>query len=77
MPPTSKKLEGDIASGAFVMLFDAFHNFRTVHATVLNFFIWIPHEKIADTYFFSTGLCPFPELRPFEKNECNLVSIDW
>ena len=53
MPPTSKKLEGHIASGAFVhpsvhlfvTLFDAWNNFRTVHATVLKFLIWIPHEK--------------------------------
>ena len=65
MPPTSKKLEGHIASGLFVRpsfrpsvrpfvtLFDAQHNFKTVNATVLKFHIWIPHEKIADTYFFS------------------------
>ena len=69
MPPTSKKLEGHIASGLFVRpsvrpsvcpsvfpfvtLFDAYHNFKTVNATVLKFHIWIPHEKIADTYFFS------------------------
>ena len=30
--------------------------------------IWVPHEKIADTYFFLTGLCPFPELWLFQKN---------
>ena len=57
MPPTSKKLEGHIASGLlvcpFITLFDAKHNLRTVNATVLKFHIWIPHEKIADTYFFS------------------------
>ena len=61
MPPTSKKLEGHIASGLFVRpsfrpfvtLFDAEYNFRTVNATVLKFLIWIPHEKIAVTYFFS------------------------
>ena len=38
-----------------------------MNATVLKFFIWIPHEKIADTVFFLTGLCPFSELLPFEK----------
>ena len=57
MPPTSKKLEGHIASGLFVRpfvtRFDAYYNFRTVNATVLKFLILIPHEKIADTYFFS------------------------
>ena len=35
---------------------------------LLKFHIWIPHGKIADTYFFFlTGLCLFPELWPFEK----------
>ena len=65
MPPTSKKFEGHIASGLFVRpsvlpsarpfvtLFDTWHNFRTVNATVLKFLIWIPHEKIADMCFFS------------------------
>ena len=39
-----------------------------MHATVLKFLIWISHEKIVETYFFFlTGLCPFPELWPFEK----------
>ena len=39
-----------------------------MHARFLKFHIGIPHEKIADTYFFSpSGLCPFPELWPFEK----------
>ena len=36
----------------------------TVHARVLIFHIWIPHEKIADTYFFSYQNS---ELWPFEK----------
>ena len=60
MPPTSQKL-GEAycfwvvhpSVRPFVTLFDAQHNFRTVNATVLKFLIWIPHEKIADTYFFS------------------------
>ena len=40
-----------------------------MHARVLKFHIWIPHEKIADAYFFFflSGLCLFPELWPFEK----------
>ena len=68
MPPTSKKFEGHIASGVFVR-----PSFR--HATVLKFLIWIPHEKIADTCFIIlTGLCPFPEWWPVEKNGWNLVS---
>ena len=72
MPPTSKKLEGNIASGLFVRpsvtLFDALHNFRTVNANVLKFLIWIPHEKkLLRIFFFLTGLCSFSELWPFEK----------
>ena len=43
----------------FVMLFDALHNVRTVHTTVLKFFIWIPHEKIADRYFFLGRIMTF------------------
>ena len=63
MPPTSKKLEGHIALGClsvhpFVTLFDALHKFRTVNATVLKFLIWIPHEKIADAYFFLDRILP-------------------
>ena len=40
---------------------------ETVHARVSKFHIRIPHEKIADMYFFPSGLCPFPKLWPFEK----------
>ena len=39
-----------------------------MHARVLKFHIWILHEKIAEMYFFPSGLCPFPELWPFEKS---------
>ena len=39
-----------------------------MHARVLKFHVWIPHKKIADTYFFPpSGLYPFPELWPFEE----------
>ena len=41
-------------------LFDAWHDFRHVHATFLKFLIWIPREKKKKkptcTFFFSTGL---------------------
>ena len=56
MPPTSKKLEGHIASGSFVC--PCIHalcflmNFWTLHAKILKVHIWIPHDKIAETYFF-------------------------
>ena len=31
---------------------DACHILRTVHARILKFHVWVPHEKIADPYFF-------------------------
>ena len=31
-----------------------------MHARVLKFHVWIPHEKIADTYFF-----PLQDYAPF------------
>ena len=52
MPPTSKKLTVHIGFGLSVR---ASIRSRTVHARVLKFHIWIPHGKIADSYFFS---CP-------------------
>ena len=39
---------------------------------VLKLHVWIPHGKIADTYFFFFGggeLSPLVKLRPFEKFE--------
>ena len=59
-------------------IFGAKYNFRIVHATVLKIFKWIPHEKkIADMYFFSKELCPFPELWPFEKNTDAILSAKY
>ena len=46
---------------------DALHILWTVHAVVLTFQIWIPHGKIANTYFFLSELFPFLELCPFDK----------
>ena len=40
---------------------------RTMHARILRFHIWIPHGKIADTFFFLSELSPFLELCPLEK----------
>ena len=49
---------------------DASHILGTVHARVLKSHIWIPHGKIADTYFFS---CPsylrFLSYVPLKKSE--------
>ena len=62
MPPTSKKLTGNIGFGFSV------RSSRTVHARVLKFLIWIPHGKIVDArFFFLSGLSPFLELCLFEK----------
>ena len=38
-----------------------------MHARVLKFHVWIPHKKIADTYFPPSGFYSFPELWPFEE----------
>ena len=80
MLPTSKKLEAHIASWAlvrpFVTLFDAQYNFRNVHATVLKFLIWIPHEKKLLTRILSRQeYAPFLSYGPLKKKYgCNLVS---
>ena len=57
--------------------FDAKHNFRAVHATVLKVFKWIHHEKKnSSRIFFSTGLRPFPELWSFDKNMAEILSAE-
>ena len=82
MPPTSKKFEGHIASGLFVRpsvrpfvtLFDAWHNLRTVTATVLKFLGFLMKKK-ADTCSFSwQDYPPFLSYGPLKKYGCNLVS---
>ena len=41
----------------------------------LKFHKWIPHEKIADTYFFSyQDHAPFLSYGPLKKNGWNVVS---
>ena len=46
-----------------------------MHARVLKFHVWIPHEKIADTYFFSRqDLAPFLSYGPLKKYGWNLFS---
>ena len=42
-------------------------NFELCMLGFFKFHLWIPHEKIADTYFCLLGLFPFPDLCPFEK----------
>ena len=80
MAPTWRKLEGILLLGhlsvlPFVTLFDAQHNFRHMHATILKFLIRIPHEKIADTYFFSRqDYVPFLSYSPLKKYGCNFVT---
>ena len=69
MPPTSKKLTGHIGFRLCIRVCVQLSilSSRTVHARVLNFHIWIPHGKIADTlFFFLSELSPFLELCPFE-----------
>ena len=46
-----------------------------MHIRVLKFHVWIPHEKIADTYFFPLqDYAPFLSYGPLKKYGCNLVS---
>ena len=62
----------------FVKLFCACHILRTLHARVLKFYIWVPNEKIADSYFFSCLACLFRVMSLSKKSELNLVSkISW
>ena len=49
------------------MLCDAWHNFRTMYARVLKFHIWIPYEKIADTYLSCQDCAPFLCYDPLKK----------
>ena len=65
MPPSSKKLMGHIGFGLYIRL--SLGSSRTMHAKVFKFHIWIPHGKIADTFFFLSELSPFLKLCPFEK----------
>ena len=51
-------------------------SFWTVHARVLKFHIWIPHENIVDIFLFLSWLCPFPELCPF-KNRDEILSAKY
>ena len=63
MPPTLKKLEGHIASGSFIRLSVCLSRFL-IHSITLEmcmllfWLIWIPHEKIADTYFSLDRVMP-------------------
>ena len=46
-----------------------------MHARVLKFHVWIPHKKIADTYFFPRqDFTPFLSYGPLKKYGWNLVS---
>ena len=66
MPPASKKLEGQIASGRLSFRPFArplgflihFITLKTVYARVLKFHIWMPHEILADSYFLLVWIMP-------------------
>ena len=65
MPPTLEKLKGHIAFGLSVRacVCPSVCPFKIYLDTVLKFHIWIPIQKIIDTYFFKSGLSPFVELQ--------------
>ena len=76
MPPTLKKLTGHIGFGLCVhsCMHLSVRSSRAVHASVLKFYIWIPHGKIADTHFFSCpSYFPFWSYAPMKKSEWNLM----
>ena len=83
MPPTSRKLEGHIASGSFVRpwvraLRFLMHSITSEPSLLrfLKFHIWIPHyKKKADMYFSSyQDYAPFLSYGPLKKSEWNIVS---
>ena len=49
------------------MTSDAYHILWTMHSRVLKLHMWIPHGKIADTYFFLVWLISLSGVMPFEK----------
>ena len=59
-------MEGHIAFGLSVHPSFSLSRFL-MHTRVLNFHIWISHEKYLICIFFLSELCPFMELCPFEK----------
>ena len=72
------KLVGHIALPSFVRPFvcsSVCHTFwcmlilRTLPARVSKFYVLVPHEKLADPYFFLSGNFVFLELCPFENNQ--------
>ena len=56
------------------------HSSKTVHARVLEFHIWIPHAKIADTHFFScqSYLCiwSYAPLKTSKRNLMHAISYE-
>ena len=49
---------------------------HTVTFLDLNFHVWIPHEKIANPYFFLSKLSPLVEVCPFQKSKNNIVTLE-
>ena len=54
LPPTLKMLRGHIALGLSVPAYvrPSLHPFKKNKVRVLKLHKWIPHQKIADPYFF-------------------------
>ena len=85
MPPVSNEIHGAyyfafvcLSVCPFVKVFYVCNIFRTLHARVLKFYIWVPNEKTADPYFFPCPACLFRVMPLWKKSELNLVSkISW
>ena len=79
MPPTLKKWGAYCFRlvRLFVRAFVCPSVQKKFKARVLKFHIWIPHQKIADLYFFSCpNYLPMPKLCPFEGLKVQICNHD-
>ena len=70
MPPTSKKMEGHIASGTFIRSSRFLMHCRTLELCMLlflKFLTWIPHKKGRYVFFSRQDYAPFLSYGPLKK----------
>ena len=75
LPPTLEKLKGHIAFGSSMRpsIRLSMHPFKIYKDTVLKFHIWIPHQKMIDTYFFESLDYPPGGVMPFLKGHNEIL----
>ena len=64
MPQTLEKLKVHIALG--LSMLPSVLPFKIYKDTVLKFHIWIPHQKVIDTYFLCLDYLPLWSYAPFK-----------